>query len=94
MEPKFDFADPNNVDRAKNLLTAVKEQLNLKNDAALCRAMEVAPPVISKISHGKLPVGAGYIIKIHELTGWPIADIKTRLGMPAYLPSHLRQKAA
>ena len=44
--------DPN------NLLTGMIKILKLKNDAALSRALEVAPPVISKIRHGRLPVGA------------------------------------
>ncbi|MCE2832276.1 MAG: hypothetical protein LW709_09535 [Oxalobacteraceae bacterium] len=35
--------DPN------NLLDSLIEKLHLKNDAALSRALEVAPPVISKI---------------------------------------------
>jgi len=39
------------------LLDTLIERLRLKNDAALSRALEVAPPVISKIRHGRLPVG-------------------------------------
>lgn len=66
---------------AGDLLEDVKAKLQVKNDAALSRAFEVAPPVISKIRHGKLPVGASLIIKIHELTGMTIAEIKS------YLPS-------
>ena len=40
--------DPN------NLLDTLIKQLHLKNDAALSRALEVAPPVISKIRHRRL----------------------------------------
>ncbi len=40
--------DPN------NLLDTLIEKLHLKNDAALSRALEVAPPVISKIRHRRL----------------------------------------
>jgi hypothetical protein len=43
--------DPN------NLLDTLIKHLHLKNDAALSRALEVAPPVISKIRHRRLPVG-------------------------------------
>lgn len=43
--------DPN------RLLDTLIVHLNLKNDAALSRALEVAPPVISKIRHNRLPVG-------------------------------------
>ncbi|MES2077022.1 MAG: hypothetical protein V4462_15530, partial [Pseudomonadota bacterium] len=40
------------------VLDAIIEKLQLKNDAALSRALEVAPPVISKIRHNTLPIGA------------------------------------
>ena len=50
--------DPN------HLLDALIEKLHLKNDAALSRALEVAPPVISKIRHRRLPVGASLLIRI------------------------------
>jgi hypothetical protein len=46
-----------------NLLDSLIERLNLKNDAALSRALEVAPPVISKIRHRRLPVGASMLIR-------------------------------
>lgn len=51
----------------------------LKNDAALSRLLEVAPPVISKMRHGRLPLGALLLLKIHELLDMPIRDIKALL---------------
>ena len=47
------------------LLDALLDRLVLKNDAALARALEVAPPVISKIRHRRLPVGASILIRMH-----------------------------
>ena len=41
-----------------HLLDTLRERMQLKNDAALSRLLEVAPPVISKIRHRALPVGA------------------------------------
>lgn len=61
-------------------LNVLLAKLQLKNDAALSRAMDVAPPVISKFRHGKLPFSAPYVIKAHELTGMSVADIKVMLG--------------
>ena len=54
--------------------------LHLKNDAALARALEVAPPVVSKVRHNRLPVGASFIIRAHELTDMPIRAIKSMLA--------------
>ena len=47
-----------------------------KNDAALARALEVAPPVISKIRHGRLPVGASLLIRMHEVFDVSIGELK------------------
>jgi plasmid maintenance system antidote protein VapI len=63
------------------LFDYVIEKLGLKNDAALCRVLEVAPPVVSKIRHDKLPVTARMMIKIHEVSGLSIREIKIFLGL-------------
>ncbi len=62
------------------LLDHIIDQNSLKNDAALSRYLGIAPPVVSKMRHGTLSFGAVHIIRLHELTGWSIAQIK------AYLP--------
>jgi hypothetical protein len=66
--------DPN------NLLDALIEKLNLKNDAALSRALEVAPPVISKIRHRRLPVGASLLIRMHEVSDLSIKELRILMG--------------
>ncbi|WP_245549205.1 hypothetical protein [Noviherbaspirillum massiliense] len=66
--------DPN------NLLDALIEKLNLKNDAALSRALEVAPPVISKIRHRRLPVGASLLIRMHEVSDLSIKELRMLMG--------------
>src|SRR4051794_5253049 len=63
-----------------NLLDSLIERLNLKNDAALSRALEVAPPVISKIRHRRLPVGASLLIRMHEVTDLSIKELRTLMG--------------
>lgn len=66
--------DPN------NLLDSLIEKLSLKNDAALSRALEVAPPVISKIRHRRLPVGASLLIRMHEVSDLSIKDLRILMG--------------
>ena len=66
--------DPN------NLLDSLIDKLNLKNDAALSRALEVAPPVISKIRHRRLPVGASLLIRMHEVSDLSIRDLRILMG--------------
>lgn len=62
------------------LLDFLAEKTGAKNDAALARVLEVAPPLISKIRHCHLPVGATLLIAAHELTGLPIRDLRAVMG--------------
>lgn len=62
------------------LLDALLEKLALKNDAALCRALEVAPPVISKIRHRRLPVGASLLLRMHEVSNMSVTALRALMG--------------
>jgi hypothetical protein len=66
--------DPN------NLLDTLISRMKLKNDASLSRLLEVAPPVISKIRHHRLPVGASILIRMHEVTGLTVGELRELLG--------------
>jgi hypothetical protein len=63
-----------------HLLDTLREKMKLKNDAALSRALEVAPPVISKIRHRTLPVGASLLIRMHEVTQMSIRELRDLMG--------------
>jgi hypothetical protein len=62
------------------LLDALMQKLGAKNDAALARAMELAPPVLSKIRHHRLSVGASFLVTAHELTGMSVRDLRALMG--------------
>ena len=62
------------------LLNDIMQTLGLKNDTALARALEVAPPVISKLRGRTINLGATHILRIHDLTDWSIRPIKMVLG--------------
>ncbi|MGH8808326.1 MAG: hypothetical protein ACREX0_10650 [Noviherbaspirillum sp.] len=66
--------DPN------RLLNALIEKTNSKNDAALSRVLEVAPPLISKIRHRRLPIGASMLIRMHEVVGMSIGELRDLMG--------------
>lgn len=63
--------DPNKV------LDALIAKLELKNDAALSRVLEVAPPVISKIRHQTLPIGATLLLRMHEASNLSIRELRS-----------------
>jgi len=73
------LADQINYD-PNHLLDSLIEKLHLKNDAALSRALEVAPPVISKIRHRRLPVGASLLIRMHEVSDLSIRELRVLMG--------------
>jgi hypothetical protein len=62
--------DPN------KLLNALLERLELPNDVALARAFDVDPSHISRIRHRKVGVGAPLLIRMHELTGLKVRELR------------------
>ncbi|MCC2954439.1 hypothetical protein LK542_02285 [Massilia sp. IC2-477] len=68
--------DPN------RLLDAIIARLRLKNDAALSRVLEVAPPVISKIRHNILPIGATLLLRMHEESEFSIRELRALMVKP------------
>jgi hypothetical protein len=62
------------------LLDVLREKFRLRNDAALSRMLEVAPTIISKVRHRKLPVGASLLIRMHEVFGLNITDLRFLMG--------------
>jgi hypothetical protein len=62
------------------LLDHLLTTLSLKNDAALSRTLEVSPPILSKIRHRRLPVGASILIRMHEVTGLSVRELRDLMG--------------
>jgi hypothetical protein len=66
--------DPN------HLIDSLIERLELRSDAALSRALGVEPPVISKIRHKRLPIGASILIRMHEASDIAITELREMMG--------------
>lgn len=73
-------ARPATPDLSGKLYDHLMVMFDLKNDAALARWLDVAPSVVSKARHGRLPIGATQIIDIHEKSQLPIATIKALIA--------------
>lgn len=70
------------------LLDTLTQRLQLKNDAALSRALEVAPPVISKIRHRVISFGDSILLRTHDITGIEVRDLlKLRAESDEKVPS-------
>lgn len=61
---------------AAGLLDALKAKLGLKNDAALANALEIAPPVVSKIRSHRLPFGPTLILRMVENNIMTLPEIR------------------
>ncbi len=56
------------------------DRFGLKYDAALAGMLEVAPPVISKIRHLKMAIGATLLLRIHDVTDLSIRELRALMG--------------
>jgi hypothetical protein len=80
MSNLFEFNAKEAVYNPDNLLDTLRTKLHYKNDAALSRALEVAPPVISKIRHRRVPIAASLLIRMHEVSHLSIEDLRSYMG--------------
>jgi hypothetical protein len=62
------------------LLDLILDKLELKSDAAMSRKLDISAPILSKIRHGLLPVGASILIRMHETTGLTISELQAAVG--------------
>jgi hypothetical protein len=66
--------DPN------QLFDTLISRLNLKNDAGLSRALNVARPVIASIRQGVLGIGAWMLLRMAEISQLSITDLRQLMG--------------
>lgn len=58
------------------LLDELQSRFEIKNDRQLAARLDVSTPVLSRIRNGKCAVSAEIMIRVHEVFGLPIAEIK------------------
>lgn len=62
------------------LVDALISHLNVKNDAALARVLDVLPPVVSNFRHNRIPLGASLLIRMHDASQLSIAELRSLCG--------------
>lgn len=72
--PTREAYDPN------KLLDELSADMQVEDDTALARALELSRPQIGQIRHGKLRIGATILLRMQEFSGIPIKKLKTLLG--------------
>lgn len=63
-----------------NFLNRLLGRLQLKNDAALARTLEVTPAVVSRIRNKKVPISANLLLMIHEVSEIAIPELRRMMG--------------
>lgn len=64
------------------LLDLLISKLGLKNDAALCRVLDIKPPMISKIRAKKLAINGDLLLRIYDVTGYTVDQCRAVAGIP------------
>lgn len=62
------------------LLDALTKRLQLRNDAMLARILGINAPLLSKIRTRKSPVSAALLIRMHEVCGLQVRELRRLMG--------------
>lgn len=68
--------------RPGDLLDVAQDKMDLKNDAALARALDTTPGQISKIRNKKLPVGPTMLLVLSEAVDLSVGQLRHIAGLP------------
>jgi plasmid maintenance system antidote protein VapI len=66
-----------------NLLDVLADKLDLKNDAALARALGVAHPQISRIRTRHRPIGPTLLLVMSDAADLTIGQLRVLAGLPS-----------
>jgi transcriptional regulator with XRE-family HTH domain len=76
------------------LLDAAIAKMGLKSDAELSRALGMAPANISSIRCNRMPVRASMLLRLHDITGLALAEMRGMIGAEPYRSPLLAPHAA
>jgi len=65
-----------------DLLDRVAEKLGAMNDAQLGRKLGIDQPRISKLRNAALEMSDGILIRMNEVAGFAIGDMREMMGLP------------
>lgn len=69
------------MSQVKNaLLDFMTERLKVKNDSALAKKLNLAPPILSKLRHGRYRATPGILIIMHEASDVSIKILRFLSG--------------
>lgn len=75
------------MSKSSELLDFLQKVTETNGDAALGRRLGIQAPAMCRIRKGHQALTPGMILRIHEEVGMPVAEIRSRAGLPAYVPN-------
>jgi DNA-binding transcriptional regulator YdaS (Cro superfamily) len=63
---------------------AILKRTGVKNDRALARLIDVDPCSLSNMRAGRAGMGPTILLRVHEATAIPIAELKALAGCPPF----------
>lgn len=64
----------------EKLLSEVRRRAAVRNNARLAAKIEVSPATISKVLSRKLPMNASLLLRLHEVSGLSISEMREMMG--------------
>ncbi len=64
------------------LFDAIIKEFGLKSDAALARFLELEPPHVSRLRHGKYDLSGDIILRVYDKAGWSVEKIRSYMTGP------------
>lgn len=71
------------TDEANDIIDGLITHLGLKNDRHLCDAIDIPPPIISKVRNGHQPLGASIVVRFMDVADLSLAELKSFIGRGA-----------
>ena len=69
------------MNNASLLFDSILHEKGFRTDVELAEAIGIEPANLSRLRHGNRPISDGMVLRLHEITGWAIRDIKGALNM-------------
>lgn len=63
-----------------HLLDSLVEKLALRNDASLAKMLAVGASTLSRIRNNRIAVSAATLIRMHEICGLEISELRRLMG--------------
>ena len=63
-----------------NFLNEIKRKISITTDLDLAIILNIEPNIISNIRNRKIPIGASFLIRAHELTNLSFRKLRNLMG--------------